>query len=555
MTVARMPHWFGHEAQKHYRCTVKYLDDSSWETTYTKSEDSQKLFDRICDHLNLIEKDYFGLRFVDEKKQRRWLDLGKNARKQLKKAGKDVDNVILCFRVKFYPPDPILRLHEELTLYQLFLQLRRDLQHGRLYGSSGDEAILLACILQSELGNISAGIVNVPEDYRVLMKHGKKGETKTIEQWHYLRDLSPSECEKRFVEQAARLDTFGIDPHQVKNEEDQSVFLGYNHFGIIAFQGSKRILHLDWAHILKMSYEGRTFLVQFMRESKPQTRGLKCPTSKAAKQLWRNALETKIFFTAPTSKTIKPVSNGSTIFSRASRVRFSGRVAREAMEASSTLHRSGVTFQRAAFAHKLEPDVYEGVVATPALHRRASLFPKPKESGSGSPVPGENRSEELIVVTPEPPAYMEAVPSEVHHPPASPSPFDMPPEPSSSTKLPSPMPSRTGSDLQFRRPVTESILARAKQEMDQNIDDILSNGRFELTREISQTVQPASAAVAVQHRQSALGTVAVVGLISGTAILGIYTLYDTNWLSPAPLLAAMDSIREFVASHVLSWWN
>lgn len=128
MTVARMPHWFTHEANKLYKCTVRYLDDSSWETTYSKSEDSQKLFDRICDHLNLIEKDYFGLRFVDDKKQRRWLDLGKNARKQLKKAGKDLDSVIVCFRVKFYPPDPVLRVHEELTHYQLFLQLRRDLQ-------------------------------------------------------------------------------------------------------------------------------------------------------------------------------------------------------------------------------------------------------------------------------------------------------------------------------------------------------------------------------------------------------------------------------------------
>jgi FERM domain-containing protein 3/5 len=120
-------HLFGHDLNKTYKCTVRYLDDSSWETTYSKHEDSQKIFDRICNHINLIEKDYFGLRFIDETKQRKWLDLGKNARKQLKKAGRE-ENVIVSFRVKFYPPDPMTRLNEELTRYQLFLQLRRDLQ-------------------------------------------------------------------------------------------------------------------------------------------------------------------------------------------------------------------------------------------------------------------------------------------------------------------------------------------------------------------------------------------------------------------------------------------
>ena len=125
--MARMRLW-GHDLLKTYDCTIRFLDESSWQTTYTKGEDAQKLFDRVCAHLNLIEKDYFGLRFVDNKKQRKWLDLSKNARKQLKKAGKDTDMVAISFRVKFYPPDPVKRLNEELTRYQIFLQLRRDLQ-------------------------------------------------------------------------------------------------------------------------------------------------------------------------------------------------------------------------------------------------------------------------------------------------------------------------------------------------------------------------------------------------------------------------------------------
>ena len=60
----------------------------------------------------------------------------------------DVNSLILCFRVKFYPPDP-MRLSEP-TRYQLFLQLKRDLQHGRLYcpGPGHDLAFLAALCLQ-----------------------------------------------------------------------------------------------------------------------------------------------------------------------------------------------------------------------------------------------------------------------------------------------------------------------------------------------------------------------------------------------------------------------
>lgn len=49
---------------------------------------------------------------------------------------------ILCFRFKFYPIDPIL-LKEEVTRYQLVLQLRRDILHGRLYSTPTDMATVI----------------------------------------------------------------------------------------------------------------------------------------------------------------------------------------------------------------------------------------------------------------------------------------------------------------------------------------------------------------------------------------------------------------------------
>jgi len=61
----------------------------------------------------------------------------------------DMHEILLCFRVKFYPPDP-LRLKEEITRYQVYQQLKRDLLYGRLCCSPGEAALLVACIVQSE---------------------------------------------------------------------------------------------------------------------------------------------------------------------------------------------------------------------------------------------------------------------------------------------------------------------------------------------------------------------------------------------------------------------
>lgn len=60
----------------------------------------------------------------------------------------DVDPLVLSFRVKFYPADPLrLTSNGKLMLYQ---QLKRDLRHGRLYCSAGEAAALGALIVQGK---------------------------------------------------------------------------------------------------------------------------------------------------------------------------------------------------------------------------------------------------------------------------------------------------------------------------------------------------------------------------------------------------------------------
>ncbi|GFS06266.1 Band 4.1-like protein 3 [Elysia marginata] len=59
---------------------IKLNDDAP----HKKDTLGQWLFDRVCEKLNLVEKDYFGLRYVDADNQRHWLDPLKTVFKQLK---------------------------------------------------------------------------------------------------------------------------------------------------------------------------------------------------------------------------------------------------------------------------------------------------------------------------------------------------------------------------------------------------------------------------------------------------------------------------------------
>lgn len=72
--------------------------------------------------------------------------MGKSVIKQVR----DLDPVLFSFRIKFYPPDPFC-LKEEITRYQIFLQLKRDLLHGRLYCAPSEAATLAAYIIQGML--------------------------------------------------------------------------------------------------------------------------------------------------------------------------------------------------------------------------------------------------------------------------------------------------------------------------------------------------------------------------------------------------------------------
>uniref|UniRef100_A0A4W5MJD7 FERM domain containing 3 n=1 Tax=Hucho hucho TaxID=62062 RepID=A0A4W5MJD7_9TELE len=138
----------------------------------------QFLVDHVCNHYSLLEKDYFGIRYVDPEKQRHWLEPNKPIVKQMKSQ----QPYTMCFRVKFYPHEP-MKIKEELTRYLLYLQLKRDVYHGRLLCPFADAAYLGACIVQAELGDYDQDEhpPDYIQDFKLFPKQSLKLERKIID--------------------------------------------------------------------------------------------------------------------------------------------------------------------------------------------------------------------------------------------------------------------------------------------------------------------------------------------------------------------------------------
>uniref|UniRef100_A0A8C2XAK7 FERM domain containing 5 n=1 Tax=Cyclopterus lumpus TaxID=8103 RepID=A0A8C2XAK7_CYCLU len=225
----------------------------------------------------------------------------------------------MCLRVKFYPPEPAY-LKEEITRYLVFLQIKRDLYHGRLLCKTSDAAMLAAHILQAEIGNYDPG--KHPEGYsskfQFFPKHSEKLERRIAD--IHKRELigqTPETSERNFLQKAQMLETYGVDPHPCKDVSGNPAFLAFTPFGFVVLQGNKRVHFLKWNELTKLKFEGKTFHVY----DKKIILTYFAPTPEACKHLWKCGVENQAFYKLEKSSQVRTVSS-SNLFFKGSRFRF-----------------------------------------------------------------------------------------------------------------------------------------------------------------------------------------------------------------------------------------
>uniref|UniRef100_A0A8C0FPC1 Erythrocyte membrane protein band 4.1 like 1 n=1 Tax=Bubo bubo TaxID=30461 RepID=A0A8C0FPC1_BUBBB len=239
-------------------CRVTLLDGSEYECEVEKHARGQVLFDMVCEHLNLLEKDYFGLTFCDSDSQKNWLDPSKEIKKQIRSGPWN-----FAFTVKFYPPDPA-QLTEDITRYYLCLQLRADIITGRLPCSFVTHALLGSYAVQAELGDYDAEehVGNYVSELRFAPNQTRELEERIMELHKTYRGMTPGEAEIHFLENAKKLSMYGVDLHHAKDSEGIDIMLGVCANGLLIYRDRLRINRFAWPKILKISYKRSNFYIK-----------------------------------------------------------------------------------------------------------------------------------------------------------------------------------------------------------------------------------------------------------------------------------------------------
>ncbi|XP_037246785.1 band 4.1-like protein 2 isoform X2 [Falco rusticolus] len=326
---------------KTVQCKVMLLDGTEYTCDLEKRAKGQVLFDKVCEHLNLLEKDYFGLLFYENSEQKNWLDSSKEIKRQIRSLP-----WIFTFNVKFYPPDPS-QLTEDITRYFLCLQLRQDIASGRLPCSFVTHALLGSYTLQAELGD------HDPEEHRsdyisefqFAPNQTQEMEEKVAELHKTHRGLTPAQADSQFLENAKRLSMYGVDLHHAKDSEGVDIMLGVCANGLLIYKDRLRINRFAWPKILKISYKRSNFYIKVRPAELEQfesTIGFKLPNHRAAKRLWKVCVEHHTFF-----RLVSPEQPPKAKFlTLGSKFRYSGRTQAQTRQASNLIDRPAPYFER-----------------------------------------------------------------------------------------------------------------------------------------------------------------------------------------------------------------
>ncbi|XP_074940838.1 band 4.1-like protein 3 isoform X15 [Phalacrocorax aristotelis] len=382
---------------KNMQCKVTLLDGSEYACDVEKRSRGQVLFDKVCEHLNLLEKDYFGLTYRDTENQKNWLDPAKEIKKQIRSGAWQ-----FAFNVKFYPPDPA-QLSEDITRYYLCLQLRDDIVSGRLPCSFVTLALLGSYTVQSELGDYDPDEYgsDYVSEFRFAPNHTKELEDKVIELHKSHRGMTPAEAEMHFLENAKKLSMYGVDLHHAKDSEGVEIMLGVCASGLLIYRDRLRINRFAWPKVLKISYKRNNFYIKIRPgefEQFESTIGFKLPNHRAAKRLWKVCVEHHTFF-----RLLLPEAPPKKFLTLGSKFRYSGRTQAQTRRASALIDRPAPYFERSSSKRYTMSRSLDGasVNENHEMYMKDSVSAAEVGTGQYATTKGISQTNLITTVTPE----------------------------------------------------------------------------------------------------------------------------------------------------------
>ncbi|XP_069563244.1 tyrosine-protein phosphatase non-receptor type 21 isoform X3 [Brachyistius frenatus] len=265
---------------------IQLLNGEFVEFTLSVESTGQECLEAVAQRLELREITYFSLWYYNKQNQQRWIDLEKPLKKQLDKYGLEPT---VYFGVVFYVPSVTL-LQQEITRYQYYLQLKKDVLEGRI-SCSLEQAVRLASLaVQADFGDFNRYDsqeflqkfalfpIDWIQDERVL----EEATQKVALLYQSFRGLSAPEAEMLYMQEVEKMEGYGQESYQAKDSTGTDVSLGSCLDGIfVKHKNTRPLLLFRWHEINNMSHNRSFFALELAnREESVQFQTEDMETSK-----------------------------------------------------------------------------------------------------------------------------------------------------------------------------------------------------------------------------------------------------------------------------------
>ncbi|XP_030624942.1 FERM domain-containing protein 4B [Chanos chanos] len=261
----------GYQMTEGRLCQVHLLDNRTLELLVQPKLLSRELLDLVSSHFNLKEKEYFGLTFVDDTGQGKWLQPDRRVLEHdfSKKSGP----IALNFLVRFYIEN-ISLLKDSITVELFFLNAKLAVHSGDIEVESELVFKLAAHALQEAKGdytsdeNTRAELKKLPTfPTKVLKEHPSLAycEERVIEHYKQLKGLSRGQAIVQYLTLVESVPTYGVHYYEVKDKQGIPWWLGISYKGIGQYDLQDKVKPrklFQWKQLENLYFREKKFAVE-----------------------------------------------------------------------------------------------------------------------------------------------------------------------------------------------------------------------------------------------------------------------------------------------------